>query len=629
LIIGNGTADNVRRNAFIIAKNGKTGINVSNGLPEAMLHVKDSSVLFQGGSDVSVTPGNPPASGSGVRMMWYPDKASFRAGYVSSTQWDKDSIGNYSFASGANTRAKGIYSTAMGYYTKVTGDASTALGYFTNATGFASTALGNLTNATGDASTAMGFDTKATGDASTAMGSITSATGDFSTALGYNTNATGNYSTALGFATISRAYASVVLGRYNDSISTSNPTSWVDTDPVLIIGNGTADNVRRNAFIIAKNGKTGINVSNGLPEAMLHVKDSSVLFQGGSDVSVTPGNPPASGSGVRMMWYPDKAAFRAGYVNSTQWSKDNIGNYSFASGYNTKATGDASTALGNSTNATGNYSFASGYNTKATGNASTALGSSTNATGTNSTVLGIATNSRAHASVVLGRYNDSISTSEPTFWVDTDPVFMIGNGTANNTRSNAFIVAKNGETGINVANGMPQALLHLKAKEATYNMHIRLENVSNSDYASMVYDGDMKFRTFGVGDVYQWRNSTNNIRMTLDDLGNLTIAGIYSPSDARLKKNIIPLQNSLLKIIQLKGHHYNWIDKTSDASLQTGLLAQEVETQMPELVKTDEDGVKSVNYNGMIPYLVEAIKELKRENEVLKKEIDNLKGKLH
>jgi hypothetical protein len=44
-------------------------------------------------------------------------------------------------------------------------------------------------------------------------------------------------------------------------------------------------------------------------------------------------------------------------------------------------------------------------------------------------------------------------------------------------------------------------------------------------------------------------------------------------------------------------------------------------------VLTNEEGVKSVNYNGMIPYLVEAIKELKRENEVLKKEIDYLRGK--
>jgi hypothetical protein len=391
---------------------------------------------------------------------------------------------------------------------------------------------------------------------------------------------------------------------------------------------------------------------------MLHVKDSSVLFQGGSDVSVTPGNPPASGSGVRMMWYPDKAAFRAGYVNSTQWSKDSIGNYSFASGYNTKAignvstalgshtnatgsastalgyntkaTGYISTALGNSTNATGSNSTALGYDTKATGDASTALGSSTNATGTNSTVLGIATNSRAHASVVLGRYNDSISTSEPTFWVDTDPVFMIGNGTADNARRNAFLIAKNGETGINVANGMPQALLHLKARENTSDMHIRLENDANGNYTSVYYNGsDMTFRTSASGNQYVWRNSAGTGNMYLQHGGDLFIQGTYNTlSDGRFKRNITPLQNSLEKILLLKGYHYYWKTAEKHKGLQSGLIAQEVENQMPELVLTNEEGVKSVNYNGMIPYLVEAIKELKRENEVLKKEIDYLKGKL-
>ena len=53
--------------------------------------------------------------------------------------------------------------------------------------------------------------------------------------------------------------------------------------------------------------------------------------------------------------------------------------------------------------------------------------------------------------------------------------------------------------------------------------------------------------------------------------------------------------------------------------MQTGLLAQEVELYFPELVKTNPDGEKSVNYIGIIPHLIEAIKELKQEIELLKK----------
>jgi hypothetical protein len=54
--------------------------------------------------------------------------------------------------------------------------------------------------------------------------------------------------------------------------------------------------------------------------------------------------------------------------------------------------------------------------------------------------------------------------------------------------------------------------------------------------------------------------------------------------------------------------NYHWKDKSYDASLQTGLLAQEVEKGMPELVKTDDEGMKSVNYMGLIPYMLEAMK---------------------
>lgn len=67
----------------IIAQVGKVGITTTT--PYAMLHVKDSSVVFTGQSSLPATPGNPPLSGSGLRMMWYPGKASFRAGQVSST----------------------------------------------------------------------------------------------------------------------------------------------------------------------------------------------------------------------------------------------------------------------------------------------------------------------------------------------------------------------------------------------------------------------------------------------------------------------------------------------------------------------------------------------------------------
>ena len=80
------------------------------------------------------------------------------------------------------------------------------------------------------------------------------------------------------------------------------------------------------------------------------------------------------------MWYADKAAFRVGYVDGTQWDKDSIGNYSFAAGYRNKNKGEGSIALGNSTSASGFVSTAMGLSTSASANYSTAMGSSHRAT---------------------------------------------------------------------------------------------------------------------------------------------------------------------------------------------------------------------------------------------------------
>jgi hypothetical protein len=132
---------------------------------------------------------------------------------------------------------------------------------------------------------------------------------------------------------------------------------------------------------IAQVGKVGVNTTT--PKALLHVVDSSVLFSGVSGLVVPnpPGNPPDSGAGIRMMWYPDKAAFRTGRVTDTHWDKDSIGFASFAAGFNTKAKGGGSVALNNSSSALGNTSFATGSLTIASGSVSTAMGSSTIASG--------------------------------------------------------------------------------------------------------------------------------------------------------------------------------------------------------------------------------------------------------
>ncbi len=205
--------------------------------PLARLHV-DKDVLFSSGAtSLPVTPANPPVSGAGIRLMWYPDKAAFRVGSISGNDWDRDSIGDYSFASGNNTQAKGNSSTSMGSFSTASGDYSVAIGKsaasgdysvaigkstaskdYSVALGMAiasgdySVALGKST-ASGNYSTAIGNST-AFGGSSTAMGGGTKAIGDYSTSMGYNTSASGLYSTSIGNYSTASGYASTAMGNY-------------------------------------------------------------------------------------------------------------------------------------------------------------------------------------------------------------------------------------------------------------------------------------------------------------------------------------------------------------------------------------------------------------------------------
>src|SRR5215813_469019 len=95
--------------------------------------------------------------------------------------------------------------------------------------------------------------------------------------------------------------------------------------------------------LMAQNVGVGITT----PKARLHIADSNVVFTGPATLpATTTFNPPLQGAGTRMMWYPQKGAFRSGVVDGTQWDKNSIGRFSFAAGNNTTASGDQSTALG-------------------------------------------------------------------------------------------------------------------------------------------------------------------------------------------------------------------------------------------------------------------------------------------
>jgi hypothetical protein len=133
-----------------------------------------------------------------------------------------------------------------------------------------------------------------------------------------------------------------------------------------------------------------------------------------SEGSFGTGNIPVTGAGTRMMWYPRKAAIRAGRVTGTQWDDANVGSGSVAMGQDTRASGANAFAAGSSTIASGSESVALGenatasadgsfsFNGTASGVGAVAIGSGAQATGDDALAMGPSSIAGGLASIVLG-----------------------------------------------------------------------------------------------------------------------------------------------------------------------------------------------------------------------------------
>jgi surfactin synthase thioesterase subunit len=115
---------------------------------------------------------------------------------------------------------------------------------------------------------------------------------------------------------------------------------------------------------------------------------------------------------------------------------------------------------------------------------------------------------------------------------------------------------------------------------------------------------------------------------TLAVTGAITATGditAFFVSDRNLKQNIVNIENSLDKVSKLNGVYYNWTKEALEKhkhlvdEKEVGVIAQDVEAVLPELVATREDGTKAVRYERLCAVLIESIKELKKEIEELKK----------
>jgi len=249
------------------------------------------------------------------------------------------------------------------------------------------------------------------------------------------------------------------------------------------------------------------------------------------------------------------------------------------------------TALGAQSRVLRADTVAIGYQAEATSIQAIAIGNRAKATHTNSIALGVGAVSHGNNMVVLAN-DDTVS-------IDPGADNQTSLGTSTHRFTNLFA-----EAATVAANANEAAILDLHTKDGALAEN-RWEIQARANDA-------LAIRNDQAG---------NNDLLSVDLAGNVTVAGdVFVNSDVRLKSNVAPIQDALDLIAKLRGVTFQWRAEKKD---HYGFIAQEVEETLPDLVITDSEGIKSVNYQGLIPVLVEASKDLHDQNQQLEKDVAN------
>ena len=302
-----------------------------------------------------------------------------------------------------------------------------------------------------------------------------------------------------------------------------------------------------------------------------------------------------------------------------------IGSYTTASntvsvaiGHNVTASGLHSVGLGISTTASGDYSTAIGDVTTASGRGSTSMGQYNTASGRASTAMGSNIIASDFASLVIGQFNSSGSsvTNSATEFNTANTAFVIGNGTDGSNKSDAFKVLFSGDTTL-------EGDITVKGNDISSSSAtaITLSGTNVTTLGDLTVTGNDI--TFGNGEtISNGSDGTISINANRAEFSNdVAIDGdltIYS--DERLKSNIVSLGSTLSKLLLIDGKSYE-----KNGKQRIGVLAQEIQEVFPELVTEDGNEMLAVNYQGLVPVLINALKEQQSEIETYRDEVSELR----
>lgn len=352
-------------------------------------------------------------------------------------------------------------------------------------------------------------------------------------------------------------------------------------------------------FITLIQAQQNVGINTSTPQAQLHVEAGSILFTGPATLPDIPSDPPVQRAGQRLMWYPDKAAFRAGGVTFNHWDRDLIGYYSATFNQNTVATGNLSTAFGAYSQASGLVSTAMGVGAQARGDYSFAF---------NNVI------SKSYFCTAFGLYNDTSSISS-NGWAFNDPLFIVGNGTSFSSRNNALTILKNGKTGINIVH--PWSIFHIRRNGqggiyfdnalATFassdQSYLHLTHPNNAESGLLSGNESTSVRAgivFGIDSSIVFRTGGNNTRMYLDKSGRLGI-GINS-SKALLHVRRIGASNGVThtgSIAIFESSANSYIQLSGKNPTETGILSGNEETHIRSAVIFLPDSSMTLRTGGL------------------------------
>ena len=231
---------------------------------------------------------------------------------------------------------------------------------------------------------------------------------------------------------------------------------------------------------------------------------------------------------------------------------------------------------------------------------------------------------RSSGNILPGADNAIDLGSASLTWKDLYLSGKVGIGTTTPGLS-AVIVGAHSETNNNFS-GTPivLGLANTNTTDDNYSAIAFGDSASGGGFCSVI-QGITTNHTSNYGSIaFITRNSSGFARrLTIENSGDIsgTHGDYHVASDVRLKENVVTIPNALAKVTSLRGVNFTWIDTENRGSnLKMGLIAQEVEAVVPEVVHTQQDTeeqIKSVEYQYLVGLLIEAVKELKVEVDAL------------